>query len=263
MVNSTTDGRVVVVTGANEGIGYHTLTALLKKGYRVAGLDINVDNLRPLQEASPDRVRVYECDVTNDDDVEAAVAEILDEWGHIDILLNNAAIFNFGLFDDRTLDDTREEFEVNYFGYLRMIRAVLPHMRARNSGHIHNVSSGVGLVGTPGLSGYASTKGAIEAFTRSLRMELQRENVSCSVMHPPYTATRSAARLGLPSSMMSDPEDVGRKFADKIESTRLVVTADLTTRIGLYLARRFPFIVKRGTKQFLDEREATAESVGR
>lgn len=256
-MESTGVNRVVVVTGANEGIGYHTLTALLERGYRVAGLDVDGTNLRPLQDANPERVRFYECDVTVDDDVETAIASILDEWGQIDVLLNNAAIFHFAMFEERTLDDTREEFEVNYFGYLRTIQAVLPHMRARNEGIIHNVSSGVGLVGNPKLTGYASTKGAVEAFTRSLRLELQHENVFCTVMHPPYTNTRSAARLGLSDSLMSDPEDVGRQFAAKIESTRPVIYADWQTKIGLFLVQRFPFIVERGTRRFLDAGEPT------
>ena len=204
-------------------------------------------------------MRFYECDVTADGEVETAIDGVVDEWGRIDILVNNAAIFDFGFFEDRTLADTRREFEVNYFGYLRTIRAVLPHMRARNEGIIHNVSSGVGLVGSPGLSGYASTKGAVEAFTRSLRLELQHENVSCTLMHPSLASTRSAAKLGYPASVMSDPADVGRKLAGRIESTRPVIAADWYTKVGLFLARQFPYIVKKGTERFLEEREATAE----
>ena len=176
---------------------------------------------------------------------------MLDEWGRIDILVNNAAVFNFGPFEDQTLDDTRREFEVNYFGCVRTIRAVLPHMKARE-GIIHNVSSGAGLVGHPGLSGYASTKGAIEALTRSLRLELRYENVSCTVMHPALSNTRSAAELGYPESALSDPADVGRKLAEKIESTDPVIAADWKTKIGLYLARRFPYIVRKGTERFVE-----------
>jgi NAD(P)-dependent dehydrogenase (short-subunit alcohol dehydrogenase family) len=254
----------VVVTGANEGIGYHMLTALLETGYRVAALDVDGGHVRPLRERYPDRMRFHECDVTEDDDVEAAIDGIVAEWGRIDILVNNAAIFRFGFFEDRTIADTREEFEVNYFGYLRTIRAVLPHMRARNEGIIHNVSSGVGLVGNPGLSGYASTKGAVEALTRSLRLELRRENVSCTVMHPRLANTRSAATV-FPASTpgMRDPAYVGRKLAAKIESTRPVVYADWATRIGLFLARLFPVVVERGTEHFLEEHEAEARDVSR
>ncbi|MBX0296089.1 SDR family NAD(P)-dependent oxidoreductase [Haloarcula nitratireducens] len=251
--------RVVVVTGANEGIGYHLLRALYERGHRVAGLDIEVGNLRPLRESHPDRIRFYECDVTADADVERAIEGVLAEWGQIDILVNDAAIFDFAPFEARTLADTRREFEVNFFGYLRTTHAVLPHMRERGEGIVHNVSSGVGLVGHPGLSGYAATKGAVEAFTRSLRLELRRENVWCTVMHPPLTRTRSALELGYPECLLSDPADVGRKLAAEIESTGPVVTADWTVTLGLALARRFPSIVEKGTERFVTEFETAAE----
>ncbi|SFL28384.1 Short-chain dehydrogenase [Halogranum rubrum] len=248
--------RVVVLTGANEGIGYGMLTTLLEDGYRVAALDVDGEHVRPLQEASPDRVRFYDCDVTVDGDVETAIADVLDRWGAVDILVNNAAILDFGFFEEQTLADTKRTFEVNYFGYLRTIRAVLPHMLARNEGRIHNVSSGVGLVGNPGLTGYASTKGAIESFTRSLRLELQHTNVSCSVMHPRLAKTRSATALDYPASAMSDPTDVGRKLARQVESTDRVVMADWFTRVGLAVARLFPYLVKRGTERFVVEHES-------
>jgi NAD(P)-dependent dehydrogenase (short-subunit alcohol dehydrogenase family) len=247
--------QVVVITGANEGIGYHMLTALVKNGYRVAGLDINGKHIQSLRETHPERVRFFESDVTVEADVESATEEIIDEWNQIDILVNNAAIFNFGPFEDQTLEDTRREFEVNFFGYVRMIHAVLPHMRERNEGIIHNMSSGAGLVGHPGLTGYASTKGAIEALVRSLRLELQHESVACTVMHPPLSNTRSAAELGYPVSLLSDPEAVGQKLAGKIESTERVITADWRTKIGLFLSQRVPYIVKRGTERFVPSAE--------
>lgn len=248
--------QVVVITGANEGIGYHTLTSLLDDGYRVVGLDIASENLQELQDEHPERVRFYECDVALDDHVETAIQAIFDEWGHVDILVNNAAVLDFGFFEDQSLADTKRTFEVNYFGYLRTIRAVLPHMRERGSGIIHNVSSGVGRVGNPGLTGYAATKGAIEAFTRSLRLELQHENVSCTVMHPRLARTRSAAVLGFPDSQQKDPAYVGRKLADEIQSTDPVIYTDWVTKIGLWFAERFPIIVRKGTQRFLEAHEA-------
>ncbi|WP_313695412.1 SDR family NAD(P)-dependent oxidoreductase [Halorarum halobium] len=249
-MNGSVTDDVVVVTGANEGIGHGLLRALLADGYRVAGLDVDVGNLEPVRGANPDRMRVAECDVTVDGDVETAIDGVLDEWGRIDVLVNNAAMFNYAPFAEQTIDDTRREFEVNYFGYVRTIRAVLPHMRARGEGIIHNVSSGVGLVGTPGLTGYASTKGAVEALVRSLRLELWDEHVSVTVVHPPFTNTRSAAELGFPPWMMSDPAEVGRNLAGKIDSTGPVVYADWPTRIGLALVRRFPALVRWGTERF-------------
>ena len=141
--------------------------------------------------------------MTTDDDVEAVIEEVSNEWGQSNILVNNAAVVNFALFEDQTLADRRREFEVNYFGYVRLIDAVLPHVRERNEGIIHSVSSGAGLVGHPRLSGYASTKGATEAFVRSLRLELQHENIACTVMHSPLSSTRSATELGYSESLLS------------------------------------------------------------
>ncbi|MFD1646249.1 SDR family NAD(P)-dependent oxidoreductase [Haloarchaeobius litoreus] len=256
---STDADRVVVLTGANEGIGHHMAATLAGDGYRVAGLDVNVENLRPLRDQYPDRVRYHECDVRSDDDVEAAVDAVLDEWERVDILVNNAAVLQFGFFENQTVADMQEVFDVNCFGYVRTIHAVLPHMLERDEGKIHNVSSGVGLVGNPGLTAYGASKGAIEALTKSLRLELRNTGVSCSVMHPRLANTRSAATLDYDESMMSDPADVGRKLARKVESTKPVVMTDWVTRIGLALARRFPVLVRRETERFVREHESGRE----
>ncbi|MFB6311840.1 MAG: SDR family NAD(P)-dependent oxidoreductase [Salinirussus sp.] len=243
--------RVVAVTGANAGIGLHLLRSLRDDGYRVAGLDIESDNLDPLAAERPS-VRYVPCDVTDTAAVETAIDSILEEWNRIDILVNNAGIFEFAPFAEQTLTDTKREFEVNYFGYTRTLRAVLPHMRDRGSGIVHNVSSGAGLVGHPGLSGYASTKGAVEALVRSLRLELQHTDVAVTIMHPPLTDTSSARELGYPQSLLADPRTVGRNLADRIGKTDAVIYADWKTRLGLALSRLFPSLVRRGTARFVD-----------
>lgn len=240
--------RVVVITGANEGIGHHMLRSLVADGYRVACLDVDGANL----EASPETVRYIECDVTDTTAVHDAIDEVIGTWNRIDILVNNAGVAAVGPFSDRPIEETRREFEVNYYGCQRTIRAVLPHMRARGGGIIHNMSSGVALGGHPGMTGYASTKGAIEAFTRSLRLELREENVACTLMQPPMSDTRMTAGLGWPEWMLNDPAAVGRKLAGKIESTDPVIYADRQTRIGLGLIRRFPSLWRWATDRFVD-----------
>lgn len=248
------DVKTVVVTGAGAGIGYELLLALITRGYRVAGFDVDVSALRPLAEEHPDQVQCEECDVTDDADVEAAVGSVLEDWGHIDILVNNAAILQFGFFDEQSPEELREAIEVNYFGYVRMVRAVLPHMREHGSGIVHNVTSGVASVGNPGLTAYGSSKGAVESFTRSLRHELRHENVSCTLVQPRLASTESATRLAYPQSQLVDPAYVGEKLATKIESTSPVIYTDWATKIGLTVARLVPSIVERGTERFLTDR---------
>jgi len=138
------------------------------------------------------------------------------------------------------MEQTRREFEVNYFGYVRMIAAILPHMKAQGKGIIHNVSSGVGITGFPGLYGYASTKGAIEALSRTLSLEFSRFGIRVSTMHPPLTQTKSASPLGIPSETMANPSDVGKKLAKKILSTKSTITPNLQTSLFLFIARRYP-----------------------
>ena len=124
-----------------------------------------------------------------------------------------------------------------------MSQAVLPYMKKQSFGIIHNVSSGVGISGFPGIHGYASTKGAIEALTRSLALEFKEHNIYVNVMHPPLTNTKSARPLGIPAQMMANPEEVGSKLAKKILSTKKIVTPDLKTSISVFFTRKFPFVI--------------------
>jgi hypothetical protein len=153
------------------------------------------------------------CDVTVPEGVQAVVGEVSNHWGGLDILINNACLALFTPFDERTLDDTRREFEVNYFGYLNLIRAVLPVMKKQGHGTVHNFSSGVGFTGMPGMTGYTSTKGAIEALTR----------------------TRPAAGFGIPPEMMADPEVVGRGLANVVGKTRSMLAVGFVNNLQLQM----------------------------
>ena len=246
-MTTSNDEMVVVLTGANTGIGYHMLTALVEDKYRIAALDITGDNVCDARNDCPDQIRYYECDVTDIDNVNTVVNEIIEQWGRIDILVNNAGVARVAPFQEQSIADTHHEFEVNFFGYQRMIRAILPHMRARGTGIIHNMGSGTADTGHPGLSGYSATKGAIKAFTCSLQLELRHTDVSCTLMIPPSTNTQLTADIKYPEWMTVEPEEVGRKLATKIRSTQPVITPDRTTRIGLSLTRRFPSLWRRMT----------------
>jgi NAD(P)-dependent dehydrogenase (short-subunit alcohol dehydrogenase family) len=238
-------GEVVIVTGAGAGIGFHLTVGLLDRGHRVAAIDLATNRLRSPGIADFDRLLIFDVDVTDADAVAAAVTSVLNRWNDIDVLVNNACVAHFAPFERKDLESIRREFDVNFFGFLHLIRAVLPHFTERGRGLIHNVGSGVGLTGFPGLSGYASTKGAIEALTRTLDLELRPQGIVVNMIHPPLTRTESSAPLGLPSEAMADPAEVGRRLAARILSTRAVVAPDWKTRLGLLASRHCPVSMGR------------------
>jgi NAD(P)-dependent dehydrogenase (short-subunit alcohol dehydrogenase family) len=181
------------------------------------------------------------CNVTDPQRIQAVVDEVVRKWGGVDVLVNNACLALFILFDERTIDDIRREFEVNYFGYLNMIRAVLPVMKKKGYGVVHNFSSGVGYTGMPGMTGYTSTKGAIESLTRTLALEYASQGIAFNVVHPPLTRTNSAAGFGIPPEMMADPEVVGRGLAKLVGKTHPVLVSGAINSIQLWMSYHFRF----------------------
>ncbi len=223
--------RNIIITGADNGIGLALTKSLLEMGDHIAALDLSLENLPRSSNLLP-----FTCDVTDPERVQAMMDEILRQWGGVDILINNACLALFTTFDKRTLDDIRREFEVSYFGYLNLIHTVLPVMKKQGHGIIHNFSSGVGFTGMPGMTGYTSTKGAIEALTRTLALEYATQGITFNVMHPPLTRTNSAAGFGVPPEMMADPEVVGRELAKLIGKTRPMLATGILNNIQLWMS---------------------------
>lgn len=228
--------RTIVITGANNGIGLALTHSLLEMGDCIAALDLETDNLAS---HPPTRLLPFRCDVTQPQQIQSVVDEVVLKWGRVDVLINNACLALFIPFDKRCLDDIRREFEVNYFGYLNMIQAVLPIMKKQGHGVIHNFSSGVGYTGIPNMAGYSSTKGAIESLTRTLALEYASQGIVFNVMHPPLTRTKSASGLGIPPEMMADPVIVGRKLAKQVGKTAPVLTPDFTNGFQLWVSYHF------------------------
>jgi NAD(P)-dependent dehydrogenase (short-subunit alcohol dehydrogenase family) len=232
------NSKVILITGANNGIGLAMTQTLLFDGYNVAALDLTTENLESLLAAYPNQLEVRVCDVSDVNQVRAAVEVVIQKWEQIDIVVNNAALATFKRFEERTIDETRREFDVNYFGYVNVIAAALPHMKTRG-GIIHNMSSGVGITGFARLPGYASTKGAVESLTRTLAIEFAPYGIRVNLMHPPLTNTKSASPLGVPLQALADPAIVGRNLAKQIESTKPVIASDFRTAVFLFFAYRY------------------------
>src|SRR6059036_2061692 len=153
-------GKIALVTGASSGIGEATAERLAKAGYKVYGTS------RRGAEAGKRSFEMLPLDVTSDESVEAAVGEVMRLDGRIDLLVNNAgfSIAPAGA-EESSIEQARSIFETNFFGILRMTRAVLPHMRRQANGRIVNISSVFGFLPAPYMALYAATKHAIEGYS--------------------------------------------------------------------------------------------------
>ena len=159
--------KVVLITGCSSGIGRHLAQQLTQLGYSVVATARNVETLDDLSAALK-----LPLDVTQLDSVKDALAHTLQQFGRIDVLVNNAGYTMLGALEEVSDEQTQQVFDVNVFGALRMIRAVVPHMRKQRSGRIINISSIAGKLSTPVNGTYSATKFALEALSDALYMEL-------------------------------------------------------------------------------------------
>ena len=172
-----TQGSIALVTGASSGIGKATAERLATAGYKVYGTS------RRGAQAGQRAFAMLPLDVTRDDSVEAAVNELMRLEGRIDLLVNNAG---FGVApaaaEESSIEQARSIFETNFFGIIRMTRAVVPYMRKRRGGRIINIGSVLGFLPMPYMAVYAATKHAIEGYSESLDHELRTRGVRVLVV---------------------------------------------------------------------------------
>jgi len=171
------------------------LERILDNGDRAVAVARNTGPLDALAGRNIDKLLVLTADVRVTADVDAAVAKAEQRFGRIDILLNNAGHGLFGGIEEVTEADLRSVFETNVFGAMRLVRAVLPVMRAQGAGHIINVSSAVGHASWPFGGAYAATKHAIEALSEALQAEVSPLGIRVTVINPGYFATGFAEAM--------------------------------------------------------------------
>ncbi len=185
-------GKVVIVTGASSGIGLETALAFAREGARVVLAARNETKLREVVNAHPewrDRFLVVPTDVTKDEDVQRLVATTVAKFGRVDILVNNAGVGMRATFADTPLDDVRSLMDVNLYGPIRCIQAVLPQMRQQRAGQIVNVGSVLSMVVAARNSAYCASKFALLALTDALRIELHGTGIEVISVLPAYTDT--------------------------------------------------------------------------
>ncbi len=186
--------QVVLVTGCSSGIGRATAFEAAARGHRVYATARDLNSISDL--ASVPGIRTLPLDVTEAASIAAAVRTAVAEEGTIDALVNNAGHGRYGAVEDVALEDWRAQFEVNVFGAIAMLSAVLPAMRAAGAGTIVNVSSVAGRIPIPFASPYCASKHALEAVSDALRVEVAGFGIRVVVIEPGPIATRFSDRAG-------------------------------------------------------------------
>jgi NAD(P)-dependent dehydrogenase (short-subunit alcohol dehydrogenase family) len=188
-VTSSGQQKVAVVTGASSGIGLLTAVELARSGFRVVATMRNPSKRTKLDEAAAvahvnQNIDVSRLDVTEFDSHSAFVADVVNKYSRLDVLVNNAGFSMAGFAEDCSFEELREQFETNFFGAVSMTKAVLPIMRRQGSGHIIQVSSIAGRCAHPVLSSYSGSKFALEGWSESLRIEMKPLGINVVLIEP-------------------------------------------------------------------------------
>lgn len=211
--------KVALVTGASSGIGEATAERLAAAGYEVFGTS------RRAVPAGQRAFRMLTLDVTSERSVEAAVAEVMRTASRIDLLVNNAG---FGVApagaEESSTEQAQSIFDTNFFGVVRMTRAVVPHMRQQGGGRIINIGSVLGFLPMPYGALYAATKHAIEGYSESLDHELRTRGIRVSVIEPAYTKTPFDANFLEPDATLDEYRAIRAAVGKRVKE--VMATAD-------------------------------------
>lgn len=252
------------VTGSSSGFGYEIASAALAAGDNVVATARRPQTLDSLVDAAPDRALAIALDVTDRDQVAAAIAAATDRFGAIDVLVNNAGLASVGAVEELERDALRQLMDVMFFSTVELVQAVLPGMRRRHSGTIVQISSMGGQVSMPGFGAYCAAKFALEGLSDALADEVAPHGIRVLIVEPGAFATRfGAARsqvspdsghyddtvgpqrtavLGMDGTQPGDPAKAAgailRALAEPSPPRRLALGTDAVRHIGAALDAR-------------------------
>jgi NAD(P)-dependent dehydrogenase (short-subunit alcohol dehydrogenase family) len=186
--------RTWLITGVSSGMGRAYAQAALAAGHTVIGTVRNESDRLDFEQIEPGRAHAVVLDVSDFAAIAPAVARLLQTVGPIDVLVNNAGYGHEGTLEESPLEDLLRQFDVNVFGAVAMIKAVLPQMRERRTGHIVNITSMAGLAALPGIAYYCGSKFALEGISESLAQEVAPFGVQVTALAPGSFRTEWAGR---------------------------------------------------------------------
>jgi short-subunit dehydrogenase len=250
-------GKVVIVTGASSGIGEATARQFGREGAMVVLAARRMEKLKKLAEEidamdTGAETLVVQADLTKLDDIKNLVNETIIKFGRVDILVNNAG---FGRLDWlEKLDPVRDiqaQFDVNVLGVIQTTRQVLPIMMEQRSGHIINMCSMAGLVGTPTYTIYSATKHAVHGFSESLRREVKPWGIDVSIIYPGGVKTEFQTHAGIkrktgattPQALLLSAEDVGRAVIQLVHKPRPMWIIPWAWTMSVWMNRNLNWLV--------------------
>ena len=250
--------RVVVITGAAGGIGRALARRFARERSRLALLDIDaagLDQLRAELEAGAHAVRAFTCDLTDQARCATVIAEVIDDWGGVDVLVNNAGLTHFSLFRDTDPDVLRRVMEVNFFGAVACTRAAYASLAARG-GTMVAVSSVAGFAPLLGRAGYVASKHALEGFANTLRAELEPAGGHVLVVSPSFVDTpidahalggdgRQKGQTRKPSGDVLTPEQVADAIVRGVRRRERVRRLSAMAKASYWLAHVAPAVFER------------------
>lgn len=196
--------KVWFITGCSTGFGRALALEALQQGNKVGVSARKTEDIQDIINKYPETAIAIKLDVTNDVEITSATAKMLDQFGRIDVLVNNAGIGYFGAIEESEDQEVRRMFEINVFGLANITKAVLPVMRKQKSGHIVNIASIGGLVGFPGVGFYNATKFAVDGLSESLSKEVAPLGIKVTIVAPSGFRTDWAGRSANNSNVVID-----------------------------------------------------------
>lgn len=181
--------KVWFITGTSTGFGRQFVEQLLQAGDKVVATARRLEAIQDFKQLAPERVHLAALDVTNNEQIQSAVQEAVDVFGKIDIVVNNAGYGLFGMMEEYTDEQIREQFDVNVFGVLNIIRATLPIFKRQGFGHYINFSSFFGAWSMPPYSIYAASKFAVEGFSEAFATEFANFGIKTTIVEPSVYGT--------------------------------------------------------------------------
>ena len=249
-------GKNIIITGGSSGLGKVLAGRLLEQGAQLALIARDPEKLAAARDALAASgpagcvIDTFACDVTDRTAVEETIEAAAEKTGVPDMLINSAGVLREGYFEHQSIETFREVMDINFYGTLHCIQAVLPHLRKKGGGRIVNICSAAGLMGVFGYSAYCASKYAQRGLSAALRAELKFRNITVHIVYPPefespmldgVNASRTEENRVLAGTIPAlSPETVADEIIKGIRKNRYEITPGIVTRVLTGFERVMP-----------------------